>query len=258
MIKSKDEIEDKLEFFSRRLRKISNQVEQKELPEENIPKGHRMAGSKAKAVALYKMSLERCDDAVEDFLTAVKWYQDSITEYRERRDSPSDNFEGETTLLNYLYCAILSGNEGFQKEAAEIALDTESEHYSRFSTEHRYHFMNALASMMLDNGDQQIHLDKLDDALAEPPADHQRFFGALHTTLSGIVSDDSAQFQEGAEQFLDWHDDNVDFENKTSAEDLVCKQIAALWVLARRNGMDVTVDSPYLPDCLEELVELQS
>ncbi|WP_255192249.1 Imm49 family immunity protein [Natronobeatus ordinarius] len=98
-----------------------------------------------------------------------------------------------------------------------------------------------------DRGLEVEYLDEL-------PDDHPEYFGALWHALTGIVDRDEQAFEDGIAQFLEWHDDNVDFENKTSADDLVCLPVLTLVVLARRDGMDVSVDSPYVPDCVDDLV----
>jgi len=203
---------------------------------------------------LYKLALGSCEDAVPDFGESTEWYYKGTRETRQRRESLSDDFEGGVRLLKYLYSAILSGDEELLEQATEVAFETHESHYHQFSTIHRYHLMNALAAIIQETGDQQHHLDDLEATLDDLPDDHPQYFGALWQALTGIVDQDVEAFEDGIEQFLEWHDDNVDFDNKISAGDLVCLQAVALIVLARRKGVNTSIESPYIPDCLDELV----
>jgi len=254
MLKPREKVEDKLQHREEFVKKRIDSLNSGKVPEENFPKVHLSIGNDYQQIALFKMALGNCKAAIPEFETSAEWYYDGARETRERRDSLSEDFEGGTTLLKYFYSALLAGDEDLLTQATEIAFETEESHYHQFSETHRYYLLNALAATVAETGDQQAYLDELEATLDDLPDDHDQYFGGLWRALSGIVTDDTKLFSEGVDQFLDWHDNNVNFENKTSPEDLVCKQVVALLVLARRNGMDVHVDSPYIPDCVSDLV----
>lgn len=251
---SKEQIDHKIDLFERMLNSKVKKLKEESIPEGNIPDVYRSAGSKAQIIGLFKLSLGECDDAAATLTEATEWYRDAVVEFRARRDSPADNFEGETTLLDYLYCGLLCGDEELLGEGAEYVRDTEPEHYDRFETQWRYSYTQALAAIILDTGDQQEFLKDLEESIPAHDDSHERFFTALWTILSGIENRDRDQFSEGATQFLEWHDGQVDFKNKVSPKDLVCRQVAALIILARRNEMDVRLDSEYIPECVYEIV----
>ena len=236
------------------MEKLIGRVDGNYTSENNLPKMDRKRGMVSQNIGLYYFALDECDTGVEHFQFATEQYRRSITDLREQRETPSDNFEGETTLLDYLYCTLLSREIPSSKTAAELVLKTEREHYERFSTEWRYYYTMALAASILENGEQHQYLDQLQKTIPTHDQAHEQFFTALWTALSGIKNRGEDEFCAGINQFLDWHDKNVDFDTKTSATDLVCKQVAALIVLARRNGMDVYIDSEYIPECVYELV----
>lgn len=247
-------VENKLQHREEFIKRRIDSLNSGKVPEENFPKVNLSIGNDYQQIALYKVALGDCKRAIPDFETATEWYYKGSQETRERRESLSDDFEGGVRLLKYLYSAILSGDDALLEQATEIAFETHESHYHQFSTVHRYHLMNALAATVQETGDQQHHLDELEATLDELPDDHPEYFGALWHALTGIVDRDEQAFEDGIAQFLEWHDDNVDFENKTSADDLVCLPVLTLVVLARRDGMDVSVDSPYVPDCVDDLV----
>lgn len=250
MLKSEEKIRGKLSRRKKLRMKLLKSLAENEVSEKNIPRRHRKVAQMSMSTGLYSFALSECDPGYSELQHATEWYRDAIREYRTRRDSPKDNFEGETTLLDYLYCALLSGDNELFTEAAGLVRETEPEHYDRFDTQWRYSYTQALAALVLDAGDQREFLDDLERTIPDHDDAHERFFTALWIALAGIDEGDEGQFDDGVEQFLEWHDGQVDFENKTSAEDLVCKQVAALVVLARHRGMAVRVDSEYVPDCV--------
>lgn len=254
MLKSEDKIKDKLELQEKIKDRKFESLDKGRIPEENIPRAFLRFGDKYQKIGLYKLALGRCGDAIPDFGQSAEWYYKGAQETRTRRDSLSDDFEGGARLLKYLYSAILSGEERRLEQATTIAFETAESHYHHHSTEFRYHFMTALAAEIQDTEDQRGHLDSLATTFEALPDDHRQYFGALHGLLTGIVDRDEQAFDDGVDEFLHWHDDNVDFENRTSADDLVCLPVTALLVLARRKGMDAHVESPYVPEYVDELV----
>ena len=134
MLKPEEKIREKVARYQRIKRKLLKPIEEEEISEVSLPKRLRKAGMVSRNLGLYQFTLGECELGIEEFRIATKLYRDSIHEFRAQRDSPSDNFEGEITLLDYLYCTLLSDDAGLSTDAAETVLDTEKEHYERFST----------------------------------------------------------------------------------------------------------------------------
>lgn len=253
MLKAEEKIRDKLELYERLVDRKLSKLNDSDIPEENISDVCLSIGNKSHAIGLYKLTLGECNEAVTDFRMSAEWYYKGVQETRSRRESVSGDFEGDTTLLKYLYSALLAGDEDLLTQAAELARETSIRHYHQLSTTHRYYFMQAIAATILHTGEQQDFLDEMETTLADLGGTTQTFFEALWELLSGIVNKDIEQFHTGIDQLLDWHDGKVDFENRTSAKDLVSRQSVALIALANREDMDVHVDSPYVPDCISDL-----
>ena len=255
MLKPEEKIRKKLERFERIRDRKFKSLDEGRVPEENLPKVYLSIGSKAFSIGLYKLSLGECGDSVTDFEFAAEWYNKGVYETRQRRNSLSDDFEGGERLLNYLYVSILSKNEELLDQAAELCLNTSEKHYDQFSTNYRYYFMKALAATIRGTGDEQRYLNELGATLPELPDDHYQFFDALWTILTGITQSNSDQFYSGTNQFLEWHENNkIDLESRTSADDLICKQITSFIIVANQKDMDVRVESPYIPECIYEWV----
>ena len=254
MLKPEEEIRGKVTRYQRIRKKLLEPIDNEEISEESLPKRLRKAGMVSRNLGLYQFTLGECEPGIEEFHTAIRLYRDSIREFRAQRDSPSENFEGEITLLDYLYCTLFSGDVDLTANAAETVLATEKDHYERFSTEWRYHYTMALAASILDTGEQNRYLSELEKLIPDGDKSHEVFFTALWMVISGIENRNKNRFYTGFDRLLEWHEgEKIDLENKTSADDLVCKQAAALIVLANRKAIDVHVDSPYIPDCVYEL-----
>ena len=63
---------------------------------------------------------------------SAEWYYKGLQETRQRRESPSDDFEGGVRLLKYLYSAILTGDEELLRQATDTAFETQKSHYISF------------------------------------------------------------------------------------------------------------------------------
>lgn len=208
-------------------------------------------GRQSQTIGLYRLNLGECDGAISEFERSVGWYSKTLQEFRTRRDSLGES--EANNVLDLLYSALLSGDTELGHNAAEMALEVPGEFVDRFPTIYRFYYMKSLAASILNTDDRQEYLDSLEESLVDTSDTQHTFFEALWTALSGLEKADEDRFSTGVEQLLDWHHQQVDLENKTDAKDLVCRQGAALIVLARRKGVNVRVDSEYLPECVYEL-----
>lgn len=253
MLKPEEKIREKLELYEKIVDRKVGKLETGKIPKDNVSQVYLSVGNKSHAVGLYKLALGECDSAVLDFVTSAEWYYKGTVKTRDQRESISDDFEGETTLLKYLYSALLTSEEELVIQAAKLANDTSVRHYHQFSTIHRYYFMQAITATILNKGDQQEYISEMEKSLTDLDGTTKTFFEALWIALSGITKEDRERFRSGIEQLLEWHDQKTDFKNKTSANDLVSRQAIALITLARRKGIDVYVDSEYIPECIYEI-----
>lgn len=251
MGKSEEQIRKKIGHFEGRAESLTKKLESGTLPEENVPKGKRMAGDKLQSLGLYKLPLGECVDATAEFTRSAEWYIDSLEELRNRRNS---TWESEANHALYvLYSGVLSGDPDIAHRAASIALDVPEKFVDRFPTTYWYYLVKALAATVLDTGAQERYLNEMRETLDDLDGTNKTFFEALWEALSGIVHRNEQEFENGVERLLEWHDGKVDFENRTDANDLVSRQGVTLVVLARRTGMDVCIDSEYVPGCVYEL-----
>lgn len=249
---SKKQIWGKLSLFVRQRNKKHSKLDGDKIPRENIPKVYRTIGRQSQVIGLYSLSIGECEDSKVEFTTSVLWYRDALEKLRGRRNSA---WESESNnALDVLYSALLSGDEKLVSEAAKSALEVPDEYVDRFPTTYRYYYLKAFATAILETDDQQYYLDELEKTLGDLDGTKEAFFEPLWAALSGLTHRDTEAFLTGIEQFLAWHHSQVDFENKTSAKDLVCRQATALIVLARQKGMDVRVESEYIPECIYELM----
>lgn len=226
-----------------------------EVPEENIPRTKRTIGNNSRAIALYHFKLEECNKEKSEFRTAVNYYLTSIEMSRARAELVDRN--DPISIRYLLHAALLSGEEPLVKTAADLALETPSEYTEEYSSLYHYYYVMALASVIADTGPTQEYLDHLDEEIdAINPAyvedDLHVLYRAWWTTLQGIVTQDDQRLRAGITDLLAHHDETT-AEDSTKAKDLVCISAVALLVLAHRHGLEVHVDSEYIPDCVDEL-----
>lgn len=251
MLKPEKQIRDKLNLYNNIIERKLGKIEGNKIPIENVPKVQRKIGRNYQNTGMFELVLGDCGNSMSEFEESVEWYSRALEEFRNRRDSP---WESEANnVLDLLHSALLSGHTEHREMAAEMALEVPEEFVDRFPTTYRYFYMKALAASILETNEACQYLNSLEKELANLEGTKHTFFEALWLALSGIEQRDDKQFSEGIHQFLNWHDQQVDFENKTSAKDLVCRQAASLLVLARQKGLEVRIDSEYIPECVYEL-----
>lgn len=241
----------------RKIRSKREQLLKKDkVPEKNLPSTYRGLGHNSRSIALCYFALQECDEGIAEFRTAADHYLSSIRSNYEDKDSID---RVEPVRLRYLlHVALLSGDDSRLRDATDstskLAKEYVAEHPDAL---HHYYYVVALAAEIQDTGDQKTYLDKLDEAIESINPDYVEkklhvLYRAWWRILSGIVSRDEQVFDQGMTELLDYHAEFASSDS-TSPKELVCLSGTALVVLARRKGLDVRVDSEYIPACVDEL-----
>lgn len=224
------------------------------VPKEKRPSTNRMIGNNSRSIALYHFKLGECDEGRDEFQTAVNSYQTAIELSRTRVDvvDRSDPIR----VRDLLHMALLTGDSDLVETAAELALNTPSEYTDEYSSLYHYYYVMALAGAITDTGSLKEYLQLLDTEIdAIDPAyvedDIHVFYRTWWTTLEGIISREEQRVQAGITDLLAHHDDTAP-EETTHPKELVCISATALLVLARWHGLEIHIDSEYIPECVYE------
>jgi hypothetical protein len=252
MTVSEDLAKEQIERFERSMTRSKWKLENQDLGEESVSRVHGSIGRKEENIGLYRLLLGDVSAATERLEEAARRYALKYEHKQtyEAEENDQATWQTQRSILERLtYAALLSRDDALVEETA--AKVDELDAYRRQFPEmaHKYHYTTALARVAADADDQQECVDAFSDSLADVKPDHQPYFSSLSTILDGIVSGDEATVHDGLEAFLDDYDEDRN-DDPESLSDRVSKRATALYLLAKRRGVDVDIESRYVPDCL--------
>lgn len=245
---SEDDLRSDREFTKELIADSEADLKQGEIPRDRVHLVQNSLGGDYRDLGIIASLLSEEAKAREQFAEATDHYLSGVRTARERQDEISKgDWESEPSiLLDALYSGILSSDDELLTEVARETLAMDSEYVTEFpETVYKYHAAKALASVVFDAEETQTHLDSLRDALDGLRPELAQFFGAIATVAEGIVGTHGDTVAEGVQELLDHHSST--FEGKpTRTGQAVSVPATALVSLARRKGIDVTVESEYL------------
>ena len=103
--------------------------------------------------------------------------------------------------------------------------------------------------MATDAEDQQEYVEKFQKSFADEELSHQRYFGAIASVLEGVVEEDEELLRDGLEILIDHHDEDTN-DDPEGISDRVSRRVTALVMLAQQHGMDLDIESRYVPDSI--------
>lgn len=182
---------------------------------------------------------------------AHTWFQRATRHALERGDELVESADDQdeagrdaaTAYVDALVAAGLSGEENLVTDAATRVYANGDALESAAPTA-AYLESQVLATAMLD--DEDVHalatMLVVDDDMPSTSALPPGYDRPLATACRGLVARETDALEGGVSALLDAHDE-VD-------GDAICRPAATLLALARRRGLDVTVDDPAVPDAL--------
>lgn len=198
------------------------------------------------AMGVYRLLEGNVDAACEAFATAADYQREYLHDVRAHRGEVDIWREvAEPQLIEHgLWFAILSGDEAVRETIAAEAWAIPDAYVERFGRRWLVARAKALAALVTDESRFDEFLDGL-EATAHDPFDE-----LLYNAYRGIDDGDAQTVETAVERMLERHDDQV--EEPRHWDEIMALGPAAIAVLAREQGLDVSVDSPYLPKVLLE------
>lgn len=243
-----EKLRSNIEFKEELIDDAKTDLEQGEVPDDRVHLVYNSLGGDYRALGVHFSLLGEESEAREQFTTAIDYYLSGVRTARERKDKiTKGNRESEPSiLLDALYSGSLSYDDDGLAEVARETLEMDAGYVTEFpETDFKYHAAKALASVVLDAEEAQPHLRSLEGSLDSLRPELKQFFGAIATVVEGILVPDSDTVAEGVQQLLDHHASTVQGEPTTTKE-AVSLPATALLALARRKGIEVTIESEYL------------
>lgn len=189
-----------------------------------------------------------CKVAAEHFINTVRSTREQLEELT------IGYWLNEPQMLRYAqHHALLSGDDELIEAAAAETYAMDSVFVEKFPDDtHKYHTAVAVAGTITDDNDTVTeHAKQLREELSTLPSEQRSHFRGIATAAEGINRADRSTVTAGLETLLTHHDARSESELKQT-RNLICQPAAALLVIARRNDLEIELDSPYLPAGLPE------
>ncbi len=249
MTRSREELRATLDEKRRSLERARDVLEAGDYPPENGHSVHYSVGGRYYSVGAFHLALGELAAAREAFADAARHYLQSAVESRPyRHEPPTDKWRNEPIrLVRGLYCALVADDPDLREECAReaVALDDE---YLEENPAQLFYRAKAVGAVALDDDRQGEFVSEFETAV-DPDFVPEDL--AIARACRGILDGDGAEVVAGVEDLLDHHRDRIDGEPDTKSE-VVSLPATALVLLARDRGLDVWVDSGFVPDVLRE------
>lgn len=181
--------------------------------------------------------------------------RDSVIESRNRRAAGKDpDWPTEPQLCqNGLHAAVVSRREAIQSTLAATAREMDSSYLLAFDSAllRTKYFRARFTAALLTDDDEWRWLRKYRSLVAELPEEKRPYFERRTKIFAGIANRNTATVEAGLADFLDLHRRAFEGGPEDSRE-LVNLPATSLALLARDHGLDVSVDAPFVPDCVFE------
>lgn len=219
------------------------------VPESNRYHLHYNVAIRYHAIGAFRLLVDEPDAGRTAFADAARHYLQSAVESRPyRHEPPTDKWRNEPIrLVRGLYCALVADDPELREECASeaVALDDE---YLEENPAQLFYRAKAVGAVALDDDRQGKFVSEFETAV-DPDFVPEDL--AIARACRGILDGDGAEVAAGVEDLLDHHRDRIEGEPDTKSE-VVSLPATALVLLARDRGLDVWVDSGFVPAVLRE------
>ena len=205
--------------------------------------------------------------ALDDIEAATDWFQalteewliyaDNMYDSQYRSDPKKSAQLGPwSDYINAIYCAVLAQNdvESTAETVHERATEPFIEDLENRSLAHRIDLARALSSYILANGELETHVETLEANVRDQdkPWAVDRYLPYARV-LRGLDEGDTAAVSAGLDGLLEFHRNRVagvrDADAVTKA---VALDATAMVALARRDGLDISIDHDAIPDAVND------
>lgn len=250
------EMWDKVEKWEGRVRQAKEEQLWIEKP-ERAPAAHQSIALSARSAALYCVLLDEFDRACNWFETASDHYLASgVARFEVNVDTLSDLTNAPYQFVSAVYMASLASDEVAFREIADAVLNADREHLYELQdgstttyeldADEFYH-ARCLAALVIDDQDRTTRsLNQLRDAIRANRQSTAHYITRDATFAEGLLEKDPEIVTDAIEEGFLHHRRNLRGEPETD-EELICVEATAMLLLAQRAGLDIDIESEFVP-----------
>jgi hypothetical protein len=189
------------------------------------------------------------------YAAAARYYLEHIREIRAQRSELDDDYflDEPAMAINAIDCSLISGDSEVITDATDLALSMDDDYLKTFTEDqarstYRFYSPQLEASIVRDTDSVAEFLDVLEDIDPELSDSHQKLSIDIYRQ---IVAENETELANALERFLKFHESTIDTEDPDPSH-YVADEVAGKCIAARKIGLSVNPNSPYLPEALLE------
>lgn len=232
-----------------------DRVENGEVVDHKIPSSYYGIAMKLESAGVCHFYEDDTQAARAVLARAAAMYRRAVDAARSEPPYANAYRRCPMTLVEALYVATLAGEFGVVREIATEIIELEPEDGAdeavdgvAFETD-KYYLATCLAGAVLGDVDRQA-MQELDSINAKKDTPDSLYGDGIIEFARGIASEEPEHFQAAIRSVDEYHELTLNGENVVDL--IMAKEATALYILARRRGYDVQVDSEFIPDSLVE------
>lgn len=239
-----DRLDDAVERLEVRIDEGQRRLSTRTVPDERVPAAVYDLGKAHDALARTLLLLGEVDRAREAYAEGTVYYLASVRESADRRGMlrPRERHDDPWTCVHAIERGLLGGRgdlvECVARETLSMGQPFLVEHDNR-----SYYAAKLLAAVVLDEDEWSRHAEEYRHAVGDrpDPSEESRLF-----VYEGIAEDDTAKVARGLEGMLERRGQFAG-KGEDPPGQPVDDWLAALVLLAREKGLDLTVEAPTVP-----------
>ena len=221
-----DDLMNEIEYKKKRITKDIAMWDQ--IIPEQIPSAYYSMSSSSRGIAIYTLLLGNKEEAFNWFEKAAEYLEEHIVHQRFL----TGTWEGESgSCTDFLYMAILSGNDKLIVKAVKMAQEIDGKYPVKFpDPAQNYYYLLALSNTLSrDEKNAESLLEKID---VKCHKGYEDYFNGLKEAVKGLLKNNVKLVLDGITQILTFHTRKYGKKAVTDDE-LVCIQATALLILAK-------------------------
>jgi hypothetical protein len=205
-----------------------------------------------RSLGLDCLEIASCELQLGNVDTARQWFARAAFAERSYVDVFSRHFDelrtsnqnnGSTRALLAIEDALLSGDSRLIEITANEVLNLSDDYATEYGRSREIYYEACMLASLSKNNNTAVRKYKTAyEDVVEEPKPHSI---ALMDTYDGFLADDASAVQTALQEMVDYHAESTDDLSRWL--ELMSPAVGALFLIARDRGMDITVDSWYLP-----------
>lgn len=221
---------------------------------DSVPSALSSAARAYNYLATTAAMLGATEQARQWFGEEARWYAESRKGYRLRRDMRElGDWKNEPPILSRAVdAAVLSRDQEIVQSVARCTLEMDEVYLEVFSDDApvsaaKFYNSKAKAALAIDDERARGLVNRLETEVQHFD-DPNRYWQAMPQLYRGLLEGSEAAVQSAVTELYEYHADR-DFDADDPRQ-YVLQHVCAYVVLARRHGIDVSIESDRLPDAI--------